>query len=144
MQKKPEIQRWLESARVLEESIRCDLESVAAMRAAAAKTTTTLSLTGGCSVTSDRFLEDSILNIVTEEEKIARKTARLKTLEQEMLQLFSALEKPEHRTLLLKRYCYGKPFSDIADEMNISRAQVYRLHSAALAVAAERVKIETG
>ena len=119
----------------MEESIRCDLESVAAMRAAAEKRTTSLSLTGGCNATSERFLEDSILNIVTEEEKIADKMIRLGALEDEMLQLFNSLKKPEHRTLLLNHYYYRKPFSDIADEMDISRSQLYRLHDAALAEA---------
>ncbi len=132
MKKKTEVQRWLESARLLEESIRCDLDDLAAYRSSAEKRTAMLSLTGGATATGERTMEDAVIGIVLQKEKIREKLARLEALEQEMMSIFGRLADPAQRQLMTLRYVKERSWLYIAEKLNISRATVYRLHEAAL------------
>ena len=82
--------------------------------------------------TGERTMEDAVIGIVLQKEKIREKLARLEALEQEMMSIFGRLADPAQRQLMTLRYVKERSWLYIAEKLNISRATVYRLHEAAL------------
>lgn len=124
---------FLSRPKELEAEISCDIDNLASLRSVVESYTSRLSFTAGCKAGRDRdVFENTVIDIVEEEEKIRRKVSRLQAMLIEVIQTIAKLENPDHRKLLKCRYLEGMIWENVAESVGLSKSHVYLLHREAL------------
>ena len=123
---------YLSQAYHLDQRINSKLEQVMALRELATKATSTLSDMPRSDSPNVCRMEDIILKIVDSENEINAEIDRLVDLKRELRTVISAVEQPEHQTLLELRYLCFKPWEQLAVAMAYSIQHTYRMHDQAL------------
>lgn len=103
------------------------------IRALAEKCTSVLSLTPGGNAHNDSRLEELVVKINTMEEQLGILWEERGGIFIDTVNLISEIPDERCRQILEKHYLELKPFSSIEDELYISSAHIYRLHTKGLA-----------
>ena len=77
-------------------------------------------------------LTEAVIKMIEVEERYARAVSDYHTAIQKRMQMIEALENPAHVQVLTLRYCREMRWEKVADEMNYSLRQTYRVHGRAL------------
>ncbi len=123
---------YLSQAFWVDVGIGSKLDQLDRLNALATKATTTFSEVPYSGTPDPHRREDIIVKIIDLEDRIKDEMRRLVDLKEEIMTKISAVEDPEQRYLLEKRYLEFKKWEDIADEMYRSLRSIYRLHGEAL------------
>ena len=123
---------YLNGARLLDLRINDKLDQVRRLHALATKATQTLSDMPESATKNNRKMENIIVKILELENSINEDIDRLVILKKQMMSVLGEIEKDEYRVLLEKRYLNNQPWDRIADDMNCSIDNVYKLHGKAL------------
>ena len=111
---------YLSQAYRIDQRINAKLEQVIALRGLASKVTGTLSDMPRADSPNVCRMEDIILKIVDSENEINAEIDRLIDLKRELRTVISAVDQPEHQTLLELRYLCFKTWEQIAVAMAYS------------------------
>ncbi len=123
---------YLNQAYWLDRRIDSKLEQLSALKDMATKTT---SIMGDDVVSRTRnvhSMEDVISKIIDMQAEINADIDRLVDLKRDIMQVVKAVDDPELQTLLELRYLCFKRWEEIADLMDCSENNVFKVHSRAL------------
>ncbi len=126
------VKQYLKQARYLDERINTKLEQVSSLHDLATKATSTLSDMPGGPTRNTHRMEDIIIKILMLENEINSDIDRLVDLKDEILSVINEVDDFESRLILEKRYINLESWEKIADELNTSTPNIYRLHDKAL------------
>ncbi len=128
---------YLSQAYRIDQRINAKLEQVARLRSLTQRVTTTFD-SQRVSRTRDVTSSQTAINrLIEAEEKVNKDIDAFIDCKREIQEAIDCLEDDDCRLLLELRYLCMKCWDDIAIEMHISRAHVYRLHNLALATIEE-------
>ena len=96
-------------------------------RATSRLSATRLSGTGG-----HDSMANAVLKIVRNEERVAEQIAHLEEAVAARMALIAQVEDPRERRVLELRYLHGLGETELCRRMNLSAAQLWRVHGAAL------------
>ncbi len=131
---------YLSQAYRIDQRINAKLEQVARLRSLTQRVTTTFD-SQRVSRTRDVTSSQTAINrLIEAEEKVNKDIDAYIDCKREIQEAIDRLEDDNCRLLLELRYLCMKCWDDIAIEMHISRAHVYRLHNLALATTEEIVE----
>ena len=123
---------YLQQAYYIDSEIDSKLEQVMALRQTAAKVTSTMSITPGGGYDVHR-MEATIVRMVDLEAEIYGDIDRLVDLKREIGAKIRAVERPEYRIVLARRYLCYESWEQIAVGRGYDIRHVYRIHGEALA-----------
>lgn len=123
---------YLSQAFWVDVGIGSKLDQLDRLNALATKATTTFSEVPFSGTPDPHRNEDIIIKIIELEDTIRDEMRRLVDLKAEIMAKIRAVEDPEQRYVLEKRYLEFKKWEDIAGEMYRSLRSIYRLHGEAL------------
>ena len=124
--------QYLGQAFHLDQRINSKLEMVASLRDMATKTTSVMSDDVVSHTRNDHSMQDIITTIIEMENGINDDIDALVDLKQEIMQTIFAVKRPEYQTLLELRYICFNSWEEIAEKMNCTVSNVFKLHSRAL------------
>ena len=84
------------------------------------------------SPTNDAAFTNQIMQIIKFEEELEQDKKRMKDLFIEISRTIDKLDNVNEMLVLSKRYLLMKSWEEIADEMNYSLSQIFRMHKEAL------------
>ena len=123
---------YLQQAYYIDREVDSKLEQVMALRQTAAKVTSTMSITPGGGYDVHR-MEATIVRMVDLEAEINSDIDRLVDLKREIGAKIRAVERPEYRIVLERRYLCYESWEQIAVDLGYDIRHVYRIHGEALA-----------
>lgn len=123
---------YLQQAYYIDREIDCKLSQVTALRQTAAKATSTMSITPGGGYDVHR-MEATIVRMVDLEAEINSDIDRLVELKREIGAKIRAVERPEYRIVLERRYLCYESWERIAVDLGYDIRHIYRIHGEALA-----------
>ena len=124
---------FLEQVRYVDQAIDSKLEQVQKLRNESTKATSLVSDMPRSSSPNLQRLEDTIIKIIDLEHEINRDIDWLVDLKKAARVSINAMANPEERLVLELRYLCYKAWPEIAEELDFSESNVYRLHGLALA-----------
>ena len=128
---KSELKQKLKSVWVMQSQVEADCQSIQALRANAERITPAYSLAPGGSGDGQK-LENNIIRIIDEENKLQDHVSELLNSITEVRNLISLVDDPLLRLILHKRYLNYQKWEQIAAELGYSWKQIHRLHNKAL------------
>ena len=123
---------YLQQAYYIDSEIDAKLAQVMVLRQTAAKATSTMSITPGGGYDVHR-MEATIVRMVDLEAEINGDIDRLVDLKREIGAKIKAVERPEYRIVLARRYLCYESWEQIAVGRGYDIRHVYRIHGEALA-----------
>ena len=123
---------YLQQAYYIDSEIDSKLAQVMVLRQTAAKATSTMSITPGGGYDVHR-MEATIVRMVDLEAEINGDIDRLVDLKREIGAKIKAVERPEYRIVLARRYLCYESWEQIAVGRGYDIRHVYRIHGEALA-----------
>ena len=123
---------YLQQAYYIDSEIDAKLAQVMVLRQTAAKATSTMSITPGGGYDVHR-MEATIVRMVDLEAEINGDIDRLVDLKREIGAKIKAVERPEYRIVLERRYLCYESWEQIAVGRGYDIRHVYRIHGEALA-----------
>ncbi len=135
---KDELKRKLKSAWYLHSKYLAEVERLAEKRSIAAKVTPAYSLTPGGSG-SGKTMENAIVRIVEQEQRINNSLAKLTQQEAEVEALVELLPDGPMKIVLRRRYLNYQKWEAIEKAMSYSYQHVHRLHGQGLIMLLNRV-----
>lgn len=128
---KDELKRKLKSVWILHQQIEGYLSELKELRSFACKITPVYSLAPSGSGNGQK-LENNIIRIIDEENKLQDHVSELLNSITEVRNLISLVDDPMQRLVLQKRYLNYQKWEVIAADLGYSWRQVHRLHSVGL------------
>lgn len=111
----------------LRAQIAADMDNLAALRTVAERSTSQYGAVVGSHTPGGRGrLEEDVLNIVEEEEKLKNRIASLDKLEKEILELIRLVPDDRQRAVLLMLKLQGLPFRQIEKKLYLAHSTAYR------------------
>jgi hypothetical protein len=123
---------YLQQAYYIDSEIDCKLAQVMVLRQTAAKATSAMSITPGGGYDVHR-MEATIVRMVDLEAEINGDIDRLVDLKREIAAKIKAVERPEYRIVLERRYLCYESWEQIAVDLGYDIRHIYRIHGEALA-----------
>lgn len=123
---------FLKQAFVINREIDNKLEQLARLKELAVKTTSVISDMPKAANAQGSRLENAIIKIQEEQEKLDKELARLIDKRTQIAAVIASVENHDERMVLEYRYLCFKPWRAIAKAMNMSSAQIFRFHQTAL------------
>jgi DNA-directed RNA polymerase specialized sigma subunit len=124
---------FLEQAGRLDLKINTKLEQVERLRSIAYKVTTNLREAGGKTVSTPKSaLEDAVVKLVVAEQTLNAQIDRFVDMKNEISEMLTEIVNDDERLLLELRYLCLNSWDDIANKMNTSTSNLYRLHRLAI------------
>ena len=131
---------YLSQAYRIDQRINAKLEQVARLRSLTQRVTTTFDSQRVSRTRDVTSTQTAINRLIEAEEKVNKDIDAFIDCKREIQEAIDYLEDDDCRLLLELRYLCMKCWDDIAIEMHISRAHVYRLHNLALAMTEESLE----
>jgi hypothetical protein len=128
---KSELKQKLKSVWVMQSQVEADCQSIQALRANAERITPAYSLAPGGSGDGQK-LENNIIRIIDEENKLQDHVSELLNSITEVRNLISLVDDPLLRLILHKRYLNFQKWEVIAADLGYSWQHIHRIHSRAL------------
>ena len=135
---KDELKRKLKSAWYIHSKHLAEIERLAEKRSIAAKVTPAYSLTPGGG-SDGKAMENAIVRIVEQEQKISAVLARLTQQEAEVEALIELLPDSPTKLVMRRRYLNYQKWERIAEAMSYSYQHVHKLHGQGLMMLLNRV-----
>lgn len=135
---KDELKRKLKSAWYIHSKHLAELERLAEKRSIAAKVTPAYSLAPGGS-SDGKAMENAIVRIVEQEQKISTVLARLTQQEAEVEALIELLPDSPTKIVMRRRYLNYQKWERIAEAMSYSYQHIHKLHGQGLMMLLNRV-----
>ena len=121
-------EEFLSAPANLRAAIAADMDHLAALRAVAERCTSQINLVSGNHESGSRGkLEDTMLTITEEENRINARIADLAELEEKVLDVIHQVPNALQRGALLMRYIQGLRWLEIARKLYVSKTYVYVL-----------------
>lgn len=128
---KSELKQKLKSVWVMQSQVEADCQSIQVLRANAERITPAYSLAPGGSGDGQK-LENNIIRIIDEENKLQDHVSDLLNSITEVRNLISLVDDPLLRLILHKRYLNFQKWEVIAADLGYSWQHIHRIHSKAL------------
>lgn len=126
-------EEFLSAPSKLRAAIAADMDHLAALRTVAERCTSQIDLVSGSHASgSHGKLEDIILRIAEEEEKINTRIADLAELEKTVTDVICQVPNALQRSALLMRYMQGLSLKEIASRLYVSKTTGSMLHKAGI------------
>ncbi len=122
------LQRLSDSSRSLESKI----EQLKKLQALAHKITTVISGTPSINVQSQSRIENAVVNVLKESDKVENYVKDFFALRQTAVACIDKITRKDERIILEYRYLTNKSWKEIANIMNLSLRYTYTLHGKAL------------
>lgn len=135
---KDELKRKLKSAWYVHSKHLAEIERLAEKRSIAAKVTPAYSLAPGGS-SDGKAMENAIVRIVEQEQKISAVLAKLTQQEAEVEALIELLPDSPTKLVMRRRYLNYQKWERIAEAMSYSYQHVHKLHGQGLMMLLNRV-----
>lgn len=135
---KDELKRKLKSAWYIHSKHLAEIERLAEKRSIAAKVTPAYSLAPGGG-SDGKAMENAIVRIVEQEQKISAVLARLTQQEAEVEALIELLPDSPTKLVMRRRYLNYQKWERIAEAMSYSYQHVHKLHGQGLMMLLNRV-----
>lgn len=135
---KDELKRKLKSAWYIHSKHLAEIERLAEKRSIAAKVTPAYSLAPGGSI-DGKAMENAIVRIVEQEQKISAVLARLTQQEAEVEALIELLPDSPTKIVMRRRYLNYQKWERIAEAMSYSYQHIHKLHGQGLMMLLNRV-----
>lgn len=123
---------YLRQAYIIDRKIKLDTEKLAVARSALYVKTVRYDRDGAKTVPQGNGTENAVLRVMELEERLDREIDELTVKRQEIEQAVNAVPDEVRREVLTRRYLLYQKWEVIAEEMNYSERQVFRIHGAAL------------
>ena len=123
---------FLNRAFYINQRIDSKVEQIAMLNALANKVTTSYSMAPASGSHNNHKMEDTIIKIVLMEEEINKDIDELLDARIEIYKAISSVGNHEYRLILEFRYLCFYSWDEIAEKMNCSHSNVYRVHGEAL------------
>lgn len=134
---------YLEQAYRVDHQIQSKLDQIQVLNNIATKATTTFGDIPHSSSPNPHKMEDIILRIVALESEIQDDLEYLIELKEKATHMIKKVKNVEHRTLLEERYLNFKTWEQIAEDLQYSVRQVYRMHGEAI-LECEKLQFKSG
>ena len=122
-------EEFLSAPSKLRAAIAADMDHLAALRTVAERCTSQINLVSGSHASGSRGkLEDTMLAITEEENRIKTRIADLAELERKILDVIHQMPNALQRSALLMRYIQGLRWMEIARKLYVCKTTVYVLH----------------
>ena len=122
-------EEFLSAPSKLRAAIAADMDHLAALRTVAERCTSQINLVSGSHASGSRGkLEDTMLAITEEEDRIKTRIADLSELERKILDVIHQIPNALQRSVLLMRYIQGLRWMEIARKLYVCKTTVYALH----------------
>ena len=122
-------EEFLSAPSKLRAAIAADMDHLAALRTVAERCTSQINLVSGSHASGSRGkLEDTMLAITEEEDRIKTRIADLSELERKILDVIHQIPNALQRSVLLMRYIQGLRWMEIAHKLYVCKTTVYVLH----------------
>ena len=122
-------EEFLSAPSKLRAAIAADMDHLAALRTVAERCTSQINLVSGSHASGSRGkLEDTMLAITEEENRIKTRIADLAELEKKVLDVIHQIPNALQRSALLMRYIQGLRWMEIAHKLYVCKTTVYVLH----------------
>ena len=122
-------EEFLSAPSKLRAAIAADMDHLAALRTVAERCTSQINLVSGSHASGSRGkLEDTMLAITEEENRIKTRIADLAELERKILDVIHQMPNALQRSVLLMRYIQGLRWMEIARKLYVCKTTVYVLH----------------
>ena len=122
-------EEFLSAPSKLRAAIAADMDHLAALRTVAERCTSQINLVSGSHASGSRGkLEDTMLAITEEENRIKTRIADLAELEKKVLDVIHQMPNALQRSALLMRYIQGLRWMEIARKLYVCKTTVYVLH----------------
>ena len=122
-------EEFLSAPSKLRAAIAADMDHLAALRTVAERCTSQINLVSGSHASGSRGkLEDTMLAITEEEDRIKTRIADLSELERKILDVIHQIPNALQRSVLLMRYIQGLRWMEIARKLYVCKTTVYVLH----------------
>ena len=122
-------EEFLSAPSKLRAAIAADMDHLAALRTVAERCTSQINLVSGSHASGSRGkLEDTMLAITEEENRIKTRIADLAELEKKVLDVIHQMPNALQRSALLMRYIQGLRWMEIAHKLYVCKTTVYVLH----------------
>lgn len=122
-------EEFLSAPSKLRAAIAADMDHLAALRTVAERCTSQINLVSGSHASGSRGkLEDTMLAITEEENRIKTRIADLTEMEKKVLDVIHQMPNALQRSALLMRYIQGLRWMEIARKLYVCKTTVYVLH----------------
>ena len=122
-------EEFLSAPSKLRAAIAADMDHLAGLRTVAEQCTSQINLVSGNHASGSRGkLEDTMLAITEEENRIKTRIADLAELEKKVLDVIHQMPNALQRSALLMRYIQGLRWMEIAHKLYVCKTTVYVLH----------------
>ena len=122
-------EEFLSAPSKLRAAIAADMDHLAGLRTVAERCTSQINLVSGSHASGSRGkLEDTMLAITEEEDRIKTRIADLSELERKILDVIHQIPNALQRSALLMRYIQGLRWMEIAHKLYVCKTTVYVLH----------------
>ena len=122
-------EEFLSAPSKLRAAIAADMDHLAGLRTVAERCTSQINLVSGSHASGSRGkLEDTMLAITEEEDRIKTRIADLSELERKILDVIHQMPNALQRSALLMRYIQGLRWMEIAHKLYVCKTTVYVLH----------------
>ena len=122
-------EEFLSAPSKLRAAIAADMDHLAGLRTVAERCTSQIKLVSGSHASGSRGkLEDTMLAITEEENRIKTRIADLAELEKKVLDVIHQMPNALQRSALLMRYIQGLRWMEIAHKLYVCKTTVYVLH----------------
>ncbi len=122
-------EEFLSAPSKLRAAIAADMDHLAGLRTVAERCTSQIDLVSGSHASGSRGkLEDTMLAITEEEDRIKTRIADLSELERKILDVIHQIPNALQRSVLLMRYIQGLRWMEIAHKLYVCKTTVYVLH----------------
>ncbi len=123
---------YLRQAYIIDRKIKLDTERLSEMRAALYGRGLSCESDGSKHVRRGNGFENALLRVMEQEERLDAEIDQLTAKHLEIEKAIAAVPNEVHREVLTRRYLLYQDWKIIADKMNYSERQIYRLHGKAL------------
>ena len=131
---------YLEQAQTLDRQIDSKIMVLDRLRALATRTTSVLSGSVVSRSRNEHSMEDAIAKIVDMEQEINGDIDRLVEIKEKITQMIRRIPDPDCQTVLELRYLCYKSWEEIANMMNRTKSNLYKIHTKALEMAEVQIK----
>ena len=123
---------YLSQIAVLDRRIESKIVILTDLRAMAEKANCVMSDVVVSHSRNNHAMEDVIIKIADMKEQIARDFNRLLDLKKEIMEQIQTIPDPKMQQVLEMHYVYHEPWEAIAEKMDCTESNVYKLHNRAL------------
>ena len=123
---------YLSQIAVLDRRIESKIAILTDLRAMAEKANCVMSDVVVSHSRNNHAMEDVIIKIADMKEQIARDFNRLLNLKKEIMEQIQTIPDPKMQQVLEMHYVYHEPWETIAEKMDCTESNVYKLHNRVL------------